>query len=47
MPSVFQQPNVTDAALEKEYKAGHIFGPFQAPPRIFTLLARKDGWQVI
>ena len=54
LPSAFQQPNVIDAALAKECKAGRILGPFQAPPLQnfrtsgLGLVPKHDGgWRVI
>ena len=54
LPSEFQQPNVIDAALEKECKARRILGPFQVHPlqNFHTsglgLVPKHDGsWRVI
>ena len=54
LPSAFQQPNVINAALEKECAAGRILGPFPNPPLQnfrtsgLGLVPKHDGgWRVI
>ena len=54
LPSAFQQPNVIDAALEKECKARRILGPFQVPSLQnfctsgLGLVPKHDGgWRII